>query len=206
MDFSVFFAGTGGSLPTARRGLPALLVRRGGDRILFDCGEGTQRQLLRSIGLADVDEIFITHLHADHWLGIPGMLKTFDLRDRHEPLTIHGPRGLKDLIDGVMLYAGRTTYPLHIDELEPGEIVERDGYEIEAVQVQHRGSAYGYVLEEYDRRGVFDPDAARAEGIEPGPDFGRLQRGETVGGVHPAEVMGAPRAGGKLVLSGDTRP
>jgi ribonuclease Z len=206
MDFSVFFAGTGGSLPTARRGLPALLVRRGGDRILFDCGEGTQRQLLRSVGLTDVDEIFLTHLHADHWLGIPGLLKTFDLRDRQAPLTIHGPRGIRDLVDGVMLYAGRTTYPLHVDELEPGEVIERDGYEIETVAVKHRGSAYGYVVEEYDRPGVFDPEAARARGVEAGPDFGRLQRGEKVGGVSPSEVMGPARPGRKLVISGDTRP
>lgn len=206
MDFSVFFAGTGGSLPTARRGLPASLIRRGGDRILVDCGEGTQRQLLRSIGLTDVDEIFVTHLHADHWLGIPGMLKTFDMRARQEPLTIHGPRGIKDLIDTVMRYAGRTSYPLHIDELEPGEILERDGYEIEAVQVKHRGSAYGYVFEEYDRPGVFDPEAARARGVKEGPDFGKLQRGETVDGVSPDEVMGPTRQGRKLTISGDTAP
>ena len=92
MDLSVFFAGTAGSIPTARRGLPAVLVRRGGDRILFDCGEGTQRQLVSSVGLTDLSEIFITHFHADHWLGLPGMLKTFDLRGRERPLAIHGPR------------------------------------------------------------------------------------------------------------------
>ena len=114
------------------RGLPALLVRRGGDRILVDCGEGTQRQLLRSIGLTDLDEIFITHLDADHWLGLPGMLKTFDLRDRERSLYVHGPRGLRDLVQRMMRYAG-TTYDLYVVELEAGEILERDGYEIEAV-------------------------------------------------------------------------
>ena len=93
MDLSLFFAGTGGSVPSARRGLPAVLVRRGGDRLLFDCGEGTQRQLLRSVGLADMECVFITHFHADHWLGLPGMLKSFALRDREQPLTIYGPRG-----------------------------------------------------------------------------------------------------------------
>src|SRR3954452_23585122 len=95
VDLSVFFAGTAGSAPTARRGLPALLVRRGGDRLLFDCGEGTQRQLVRSIGLSDIHDVFITHLHVDHWLGLPGMLKTFDLRDRQIPLTVHGPAPLR---------------------------------------------------------------------------------------------------------------
>src|SRR3954447_16771074 len=98
MDLSIFFAGTAGSVPTARRGLPAVLVRRGGERILFDCGEGTQRQLLRSVGLADLTDIFITHFHADHWLGLPGMLKTFDLRDRDQPLAVHGPPGLQKLM------------------------------------------------------------------------------------------------------------
>ena len=95
MDLSVFFAGTGGSVPSPRRGLPAMLIRRGGDRILFDCGEGTQRQLVRSVGLTDVDSVFITHFHADHWLGLPGMLKSFALRERDQPLTVYGPRGLK---------------------------------------------------------------------------------------------------------------
>jgi len=95
MDLSVFFAGTGGSIPTAARGLPALLVRRGGERILFDCGEGTQRQLVASLGLADLDDVFLTHFHADHWLGLPGLLKTFDLRGRERPLALHGPPGLR---------------------------------------------------------------------------------------------------------------
>src|SRR5690242_5142199 len=94
MDLDVLFVGTAGSAPAARRGLPALLVRRGGDRLLFDCGEGTQRQLLRSVGLVDVDSVFITHFHADHWLGLPGMLKSLALRERSAPLTVYGPRGL----------------------------------------------------------------------------------------------------------------
>ena len=93
------FIGTAGSAPTARRGLPSTLVRRGGDRLLFDCGEGTQRQLLRSIGLLDLEEIFLTHFHADHFLGLPGMLKTFGLRGREAPLTIYGPRGLRALFE-----------------------------------------------------------------------------------------------------------
>jgi ribonuclease Z len=206
MEFSVFFAGTGGSMPTQRRGLPALLIRRGGDRILVDCGEGTQRQLLRSIGLTDVDEIFITHLHADHWLGLPGMLKTFDMRGRDIPLYIHGPRGLKDLVEGIMRYAGSTSYDLFVVELEDTEVLERDGYDIEAVAVSHRGPALAYVFHEYDRPGVFDPDKARKAGLAEGPDFGRVQRGETINGVSPEQVMGPTRPGRKLTISGDTRP
>src|SRR3984957_14648342 len=107
MELSIFFAGTGGSVPTARRGLPAILVRRGGDRILVDCGEGTQRQLVSSVGLADMTEGFLTHFHADPWLGLPWLLKTFDLRARARPLTVHGPRGLKDLLGPVLRAAGR---------------------------------------------------------------------------------------------------
>src|ERR1051325_12055387 len=95
MDLDVFFAGTAGSVPTARRGLPALLVRRGGDRLLFDCGEGTQRQLMQSVGLVELEELFITHFHADHVLGLPGMLKTFALRQRERELSVYGPRGLR---------------------------------------------------------------------------------------------------------------
>ena len=206
MDLSVFFAGTGGSLPSPRRGLPAILIRRGGERMLFDCGEGTQRQLISSVGLLDLDDIFLTHFHADHWLGLPGMLKTFDLRARETPLCLYGPRGLRTLLADVMRFTGRTSFELRIVELEPHEVLERDGYRIVAVPVDHRSPAYAYVLSEDERPGVFDPDAAVAAGLTPGPEFGRVQRGETVRGVAPEQVMGAPRRGRKIAISGDTRP
>ncbi|MGP0048682.1 MAG: ribonuclease Z [Solirubrobacteraceae bacterium] len=206
MDLSIFFAGTAGSVPTARRGLPAILVRRGGDRILFDCGEGTQRQLVSSVGLADLTEIFITHFHADHWLGLPGMLKTFDLRGRERPLAIHGPRGLRAMLDLVLRMAGRGGFELEVAELGAGAVLERDGYRIAPVPVWHRGRALGYVLFVVERPGVFDPEAAARLGLTEGPEFGRLQRGETIRGVSPGQVLGPPRPGRKLVLSGDTRP
>jgi ribonuclease Z len=206
VDLSVFFAGTAGSIPTARRGLPAVLVRRGGDRILFDCGEGTQRQLVRSVGLADLDEVFLTHYHADHWLGLPGLLKTFDLRGRELPLAVHGPPGLRELMAQAMRVAGRVRFELRLAELQPGEILERAGYRIGAVRVDHRSVALAYVLFEDERPGQFDPQAAAALGVAPGPDFGRLQRGETVDGVAPQQVVGPARPGRKLAISGDTRP
>jgi ribonuclease Z len=207
MDLSLFFAGTGGSAPAARRGLPALLVRRGGDRMLFDCGEGTQRQLLRSVGLVDVDSVFITHFHADHWLGLPGMLKSLSLRERSAPLTVYGPRGLGELMAAMRFVYGRLSFALAVQELEPAEALERDGYRVAAVPVQHGDrSAYGYVLVEDDRPGEFDPVAAERLGVRPGPDFGRLQRGVAVEGVEPDQVMGPPRHGRKIVLSGDTAP
>ena len=171
MDLSLFFAGTGGSVPSARRGLPAVLVRRGGDRLLFDCGEGTQRQLLRSVGLADMDCVFITHFHADHWLGLPGMLKSFALRDRERPLTVYGPPGLNDLMGATrFIYGRRLPYELSIVELGPAEAVERDGYRVAAVPVSHRGaSAYGYAIVEDARPGHLDPQLAERLGVRPGP-------------------------------------
>src|SRR5436305_3724496 len=146
VDLAVVVAGTAGSIPTARRGLPAVLVRRGGDRILFDCGEGTQRQLVASVGLMDLTEVFLTHFHADHWLGLPGMLKTFDLRSRERPLTIHGPKGLRELLALGLRAAGRVRFELRLVELEPGQVLERDGYKIVPVPVSHRGPAFGYAL------------------------------------------------------------
>jgi ribonuclease Z len=207
MDLSLFFVGTAGSVPSARRGLPAVLVRRGGDRLLFDCGEGTQRQLLRSVGLVDVDSVFITHFHADHWLGLPGMLKSFALRERSDPLTVYGPRGLKELMGVMRIVYGRLPYELTIVELEPAQSVERDGYLIATIPVRHRSEAsYGYAIVEDARPGHLDARLAEQLGVTPGPDFGRLQRGETVAGVSPEQVLGETREGRKIVLSGDTAP
>jgi ribonuclease Z len=206
MDLSVFFAGTAGSAPSARRGLPALLVRRGAERILIDCGEGTQRQLLRSVGLTDLTDIFITHLHADHWLGLPGMLKSFDLRDRDRPLTVYGPPGLADLMSAMRRVYGRVGYELGIVELEPDQEIRRDELTIAPFAVSHRGIAYGYTLVEDPRPGRFDAGLAAELGVRPGPDFGRLQRGETINGVRPDQVIGDARDGRRLVISGDTSP
>jgi ribonuclease Z len=206
MDLSLFFAGTAGSVPTARRGLPALLLRAGGDRLLFDCGEGTQQQLLRSVGLPELDAVFLTHFHLDHWLGLVGMLKTFDLRARDRPLTIHGPPGLRALFAALKPLLGRLGYPLHLVELEAHAEVRFGGYLVASFPVKHRVEALGYAFVEDERPGRFDADAARALGVAEGPDFGRLQRGDTVGGVRPEQVMGEPRPGRRIVISGDTAP
>ncbi|MEY2442971.1 MAG: ribonuclease, partial [bacterium] len=200
MDLSLFFAGTAGSVPSARRGLPALLVRRGAARILFDCGEGTQRQLVRSVGLADLTDVFLTHMHADHGLGLPGMLKSFELRDRDKPLTVHGPPGMTALLERMRLIYGRPRYGLTLRDLEPDEVVRRDDLEIVAFSVRHRGAAYGYALHEEARPGRFDAELAERLGVAPGPDFGRLQRGEVVAGVSPEQVIGEQRPGRKVVL------
>jgi ribonuclease Z len=210
MDLDVLFVGTAGSAPTAKRGLPATLVRRGGDRLLFDCGEGTQRQLVRSVGLLELEEIFITHFHADHFLGLPGMLKTFSLRGRELRLTVYGPAGLRRLYAGLKPIVGRTTFPVELVELEPKAELARDGYRIAAFPVDHGTRAQGYALIEDERPGRFDQRRARELGVEPGPDFGRLQRGEVVSGagttVRPEQVLGEPRRGRKVVIAGDTAP
>jgi ribonuclease Z len=210
MDLDVLFVGTAGSAPTARRGLPATLIRRGGDRLLFDCGEGTQRQLLRSVGLLDLEEIFISHFHADHFLGLPGLMKTFSLRGREVPLTVYGPPRLRNLFEALRPVMGRTSFEVRIVELEPNEELQRDGYSIAAFAVEHRVTAYGYALIEEERPGRFDEARARELGVTPGPDFGRLQEGKAVSGgageVLPEQVLGEARRGRKVVLAGDTVP
>ncbi|HKP91524.1 MAG TPA: MBL fold metallo-hydrolase, partial [Thermoleophilaceae bacterium] len=193
MDLDVVFVGTAGSAPTPARGLPAVLVRRGGDRLLFDCGEGTQRQLLRSVGLVDLEEVFVTHFHADHVLGLPGMLKTFSLRGRDRPLTVYGPRGLRDLFVVLRPLVGRLPFELSLVELEPNQELRRDGYRIAAFKTAHGVPACGYALVEDERLGRFDESRARELGVRPGPDFGRLHRGQPVPGsageVRPEQVV-----------------
>src|SRR3954470_2071296 len=145
MDLDVVFLGTSASAPTARRGVAATLVRRGGERLLFDCGEGTQRQLLRSsVGLLDLREVFLTHYHADHFLGLPGMLKTFALRGREVPLTVYGPRGLNDLFGSLRRIFGKLTYAVELVELESGEELQRDEYRLITFPVTHVNGSLGY--------------------------------------------------------------
>ena len=160
MNLDVLFVGTAGSAPTARRGLPATLIRRGGDRLLFDCGEGTQRQLVRSIGLIELGEIFITHFHADHVLGLPGLLKTFSLRGRERPLTVYGPPGLNGLFAGLRQIIGKTTFEVRLEEVGANEELRRDGYRIAAFEVRHSVKTHGYVLIE---------DSVRATSIRHAP-------------------------------------
>jgi ribonuclease Z len=210
MDLSVAFLGTGGAVPSARRNTASLLIARGGERLLFDCGEGTQRQMQRSLGLVQVDAICFTHFHADHFLGLPGLLKTYDLTERERPLTIYGPRGLRDLIQSLGRVVGRVGYKLDLVELEPGEAIPCEGAEIRAFPVEHSVRAFGYALVEAERPGRFDPEAAKELGVEEGPDFAVLQRGERVEGaggpVEPSAVMGESRPGRTVVITGDTAP
>ena len=198
-------------MPTAQRAPAALMLRRGGEQLLFDCAEGTQRQLLRSsVGLRDLEEIFVTHFHADHVLGLPGMLKTFSLRGREVPLAVYGPRGLVDLLGSLKRVVGKLSYELRLVELSPGDGLERDGYRLATFAVRHGVSSLGWSLIEKARPGRFDVTAADALGVPNGPDRGVLQHGESieVGNrtVAPSDVLGPPRPGRKVVITGDTAP
>jgi ribonuclease Z len=210
MDLDLVFLGTAGSMPTAQRAPAALLVRRGGDRLLFDCAEGTQRQLLRSsVGLVELGEIFVTHFHADHILGLPGLFKTFSLRGRERPLEVHGPRGLVDLLGSLKRVVGKLSYEVRVVELEPGDVLERDGYRLAAFEVAHGVPAVGWSLIEATRPGRFDVETADALGVPSGPARGALQRGEPVtlpdgSVVNADQVLGPPRPGRKIAITGDT--
>jgi ribonuclease Z len=213
VDLDLVFLGTSASMPTAQRAPAALLLRRGGERLLVDCAEGTQRQLQRSsVGLPDLEEIFLTHYHADHFLGLPGMLKTFALRGREDlELTVYGPPGLRDLFARLRPFLGRLPYPLTTIELGAGETLERGEYVIETFGLDHGVAAIGYALVERDRPGRFDVAAADALGVPPGRERGILQGGEPITlpderVITPDAVLGPPRPGRKIVIAGDTAP
>ncbi|HEU4393250.1 MAG TPA: ribonuclease Z [Solirubrobacterales bacterium] len=210
MDLQAIFLGTGGSVPSARRSTASVLIARGGERLMFDCGEGTQRQLQRSLGLVQVDAIYLTHFHADHVLGLPGLLKSYDLTDRAAPLSVYGPPGLLDLFAALKPLVGRIDFETELVELAPGDVVPGDGYEVQAFEAAHGTRANGYALVEDERPGRFDVEAAKRLGVPEGPAFAALQGGEEVQGpsgpVRPGDVVGPSRPGRTVVLTGDTSP
>ncbi|HLA82789.1 MAG TPA: ribonuclease Z [Thermoleophilia bacterium] len=211
MDLHLIFLGTAGATPTVDRGSSALLLIRGSERILIDCGEGTQRQLMRSAGLARIGIILITHLHGDHYLGLPGLLKTLSLLGREEPLLLYGPEGLYDLLRDAERLVGRPKFPLLVEEATPGVVLEACDYSLKAAPVAHGLPGLAWCLDENPRPGLFHPEIALELGVTAGPDFGRLQRGEAIVTAHgrevrPEEVMETQRMGRKVVVTGDTRP
>lgn len=213
MPLLVRFLGTAAACPTVERGVSSLAIIREGETFLIDCGEGTQRQMMRFGVSFAFQDLFFTHLHADHFLGLTGLVRTMHLQGRTEPLRIFCPTGSsKTLRTCISLGGERTTFPVIITELEPGAIIQRKGYRFESFAVDHRQSAsLGFALIEQDRLGRFNADLARDMGIPEGPLWGRIHKGESVtleSGrvVHPSELVGEQRRGRKIVVTGDTRP
>lgn len=206
------FLGTSAAMPTLHRNVSGLAVKADTDLLLFDCGEGSQRQMIRFGTGFSVDAVFFTHFHADHYLGIIGFLRTLGMGGRQKPLTLYGPPSARKVLDvAIHLGVERLVFPVEVVELRDTDTVERGSYMVRPFRVDHRVNALGYAIEEHQRPGRFEPTAAQALGVQSGPDFGRLQRGQSVSladgtTVLPEQVMGAPRPGRKVVLSGDTRP
>ena len=214
MSLRVTFLGTSGAVPTTDRAPSAIFINRAGDGLLFDCGEGTQRQMMRFATGFDITAIFITHLHGDHILGIPGLVQSLSFNGREASLTIYTPQGTGTQIK-TLLTVGEyePAFPIEIIEISPGDIARQaDEYEVTTFQTNHRTNAIGYALVEADRPGRFDRQKAEEElGIPPGPAYGRLHAGESVEledgrVIEPEQVVGAPRPGRKVVYTGDTRP
>jgi len=207
----VIFLGTAGSFPTAKRGAPAIAVRRGAELLLFDCGEGTQRQMvLAKVGLKAQTSIFITHMHGDHVLGLPGLLQTMALFDRTAPLKVYGPEGIYAFVKAMKeTVRFGLTYPIEVKEVVEGLVYEKEDYHVESAWMKHPIPSLGYALVEKTRPGKFFPSKAEALGIPKGPLWGELQKGRTISTpagriVHPDDVMGSPRRGRKIVYTGDT--
>lgn len=209
---SVTFLGTGAATPTIDRNVAGLAVQREGETLLFDCGEGTQRQMMRyGVGFS-FGEIFFSHYHADHMLGVTGLLRTMGLQDRTLPVTLYGPKGAQRILGAaITLGIERNKFPVEIVEIKPGDRLARDEYEIVVFETEHRADTVGYALVEHPRLGRFNPDRARELRIPEGPLWGQLHKGKTVTladgrTVGPADLVGGPRPGRTLVYSGDTRP
>jgi ribonuclease Z len=209
---SVTFLGTGAACPTIERNVSGLAVQREGETLLFDCGEGTQRQMMRyGVGFTFA-EVFFTHFHADHMLGIIGLLRTMGLQDRTAPVTLYGPAGAERILTAAMhLGVERNKFPVAVQEVRPGDCLRRAEYDIVVFETEHRADTVGYALAEHIRRGRFHPERARELGVPEGPLWGELHRGRPVRlddgrVVGPDDLVGSPRRGRTVVYSGDTRP
>jgi ribonuclease Z len=213
MSLAVRLLGTSASRPTVERNVASIALVREGETLLFDCGEGTQRQMMRYGVSFAFEDLFFTHFHADHVIGVIGLMRTMALQGRTEPLRLWGPRGATRMLKRAEDFGmDRLTFSLEVTELEPDQRVERTDYAILSFAVDHRGArALGYVLEEKDRKGRFNPDLARELGVPEGPLWGQIHRGLAVTlddgrTIDPSWLVGAPRPGRRVAITGDTRP
>ncbi len=208
----VIFLGTGGALPTKERGLPAVALRRDGELFLFDCGEGTQRQMMHAgVGFNRPMTIMISHLHGDHVLGLPGLLQTMSSLVRDKPLDLYGPEGISSYLGSLRrTLAFAANFPVRVTELKPGQEISKNGYDIKTTKALHDITCLAYAVVEKDRPGRFHPDKAKRLGVPEGPLWKQLQTGKEVKvegkTVGPRQVMEGPRPGLKIVYAIDTRP
>jgi len=214
MSMRIIFLGTAGSIPTPKRSLPAILIQRKGEQIMFDCGEAVQRQMIKArAGFHKKMKVFITHMHGDHVLGLPGLLQTMSLLDRGKKLDIYGPQGIKRFLEDIRETVQFVlTFPVEIHEiLETGTVCEEEEYIVEAVWANHVIPNVAYALVEKPRPGRFYPEKAKVLGVPEGPLWSKLQHGHKVklsDGriIKPEDVTGPVRTGRKIVYTGDTRP
>ena len=213
MPLCLRFLGTSAARPTVERNVSSIALLREGEAFLFDCGEGTQRQMMRYGITFNIDDIFFTHFHTDHLLGVVGLLRTMSLQGRTESLRLWGPPGADRMLKRAeSLGSERLAFGLEIRELTPGDAIPRKGYLIHTFALEHRGPpSIGYVIAEEERRGRFNPELAAAMGIPEGPLWGRIHRGESVTlpdgrVVEPSVLVGETRPGRRVVITGDTRP
>lgn len=206
------FLGTGGSVPTTKRNTVSIALRLGPEVLMFDCGEGTQRQLMASsVSFMRITSIFITHHHGDHFLGLPGLIQSMNFFGREAPLHIYGPEGTREMVDAILrLGIFDRKYEVQGHDLMPEDIIKGDGYKVTAFKANHTIPALGYAFQEDDRPGRFDPEKAKELGVKEGPSFSRLVEGGSVkvgeSTITPDMVMGPPRKGILLVYSGDSAP
>jgi len=215
---SVTFLGTSAARPTVERNVSALALVREGETLLFECGEGTQRQMMRYGVSFALSEIFFTHFHADHFLGVIGLIRTLGLQARAEPITLYGPHGAKKVLtQAIQLGVERIPFQVEIREVKPGDTVEGRGkgkgeeYDIQVFKTEHGGGSVGYTLREHERRGRFDVEKVKAAGVPEGPLWGKLSKGETIELADGRKLtadgfVGPKRPGRAIVFTGDTRP
>jgi ribonuclease Z len=212
-QLKIIFLGTGGSWPTVKRNVSSIAIKRNSEVLLFDCGEGTQRQFQKSsLSYMQISKIFVSHFHGDHFLGIPGLLQTMQLNDREDPIHLYGPRGMKSL-SNQLLHLGyfKPTYEVMAHEVADGDIIDYKGYVIRVCRACHNVPSVAYSLEESMRPGKFNKPKALEMGIPEGPLFSQLQKGSSItlkdgSKILPEMVLGPARKGRKIVISGDTIP